>query len=233
VTTPDQPRFTFTQRIVLAVLPRLAWAVMMALSKTWRFELIAEEGAVAVPFDKKAGPEIYCFWHQCLLTSVPSYRKSGSVVIISRSFDGEIVSRIAELFGYGTVRGSSSRDARKAFIELVRTVQEGRPAIFTADGPRGPIYQSKMGPIKLAQLTGAPIGSFHQEPERAWVLRSWDHFFIPKPFTRIIVSWARWVHVPKDIPAEDLELKRQELDAALERARLRAIEHLGKKPGVE
>jgi len=229
VPTPEQPRFTLTQRLVLAILPRLAWTVMMALSKTWRYELIAEEGATAVPFGKKAGPEIYCFWHQCLLPSVPFYRKSGSVVMISRSFDGEIIARTAELFGYGTSRGSSSRDAQRAFIGLVRSIKAGRPAIFTADGPRGPVYQSKMGPIKLAQLTGAPIASFHQEPKSAWMMRSWDRFLIPKPFTRVVVSWTRWVVVPTDLAAEDFESKRLELDAALERARLRAIEHLGKK----
>ena len=78
-------------------------------------------------------------------------------------------------------------------------IESGDPAIFTADGPRGPIYQTKMGPIKLAQMTGARIGAFHLQPERAWVMGSWDRFLVPKPFTRIVVSWARWTHVPSDL----------------------------------
>jgi hypothetical protein len=85
-----------------------------------------------------------------------------------------------------------------------------------------------MGPIKLAQMTGAPIGAFHMEPERAWVMRSWDKFLIPKPFTRICVSWAKAVGVPADLAAEEFEPKRQELNAALERARLRALDHFKK-----
>jgi len=87
-----------------------------------------------------------------------------------------------------------------------------------------------MGPIKLAQATGAPIGAFHLQPERAWTMKSWDRFLVPKPFTRIIVSWAQWTRVPVDTPSELFETKRQELNDAIERARLRAFAHLGQQP---
>jgi len=85
-----------------------------------------------------------------------------------------------------------------------------------------------MGPIKLAQMTGAPIGAFHLEPEHAWVMGSWDKFLVPKPFTRICVSWAQWTHVPADLPAADFESKRAELNAAIERARLRSLDYFKK-----
>ena len=84
-----------------------------------------------------------------------------------------------------------------------------------------------MGPIKLAQTTGAAIGAFHLQPEKAWVMKSWDRFLVPKPFTRIVVSWAQWTHVPGDLATEQFEMKRQELNDALERARTRSYEHLG------
>jgi lysophospholipid acyltransferase (LPLAT)-like uncharacterized protein len=126
------------------------------------------------------------------------------------------------------VRGSSSRGAREGLLGLKHIIDQGRTAIFTADGPRGPIYRTKMGPIKLAQMTGAPIGAFHLEPERAWTLGSWDHFLVPKPFTRICVSWAQWTRVAPDLAAEEFEAKREDLNAALERARLRALAHFGK-----
>jgi hypothetical protein len=158
------------------------------------------------------------------------FRRSSAVILISRSFDGELITRILKMFGFDAVRGSSSRGAREGLMGLVGVIESGRTAIFTADGPRGPIYQTKMGPIKLAQLTGAPIGAFHLEPERAWTLRSWDRFLVPKPFTRICVSWAQWTHVPADLASESFEGKREELNAALERARLRALAHLGKAP---
>ena len=111
---------------------------------------------------------------------------------------------------------------------LKHVLDTGRTAIFTADGPRGPIYQTKMGPIKLAQMTGAPIGAFHLQPERAWTIRSWDRFLVPKPSTRIVVSWGPWTRVPADLPSEDFEGKRAELNAAIECARLRALEYFKK-----
>ncbi len=108
-------------------------------------------------------------------------------------------------------------------------IETGRTAIFTADGPRGPIYQTKMGPIKLAQMTGAPIGAFHLQPEHAWVISSaWDRFLVPMPFTRICVSWGPWTRVPADLAPEDFESKRQELNAAIEFARLRSYDYFKK-----
>ena len=225
----DSTRFTGSQRIVLAVVPPIVRVLLWLVGLTWRFEVIAEEGVTPVVFGQKPGPEIYCFWHQCVLPCTVYFRRSGAVILISRSFDGELITRVLRLFGFGAVRGSSSRGAREGLLGLKRVIETGRTAIFTADGPRGPIYQTKLGPIKLAQTTGAPIGVFHLQPEHAWILNSWDRFLIPKPFTRIVVSWAQWTRVPADLPAEQYEVKRRELNDAMERARMRALAHLGQK----
>ncbi len=222
------PRFTLAQRVVLAVVPPVVRALVWLVGLTWRFEVIAEDGVVPVLAGQQAGPEIYCFWHQCVLPCTMYFRSSGAVILISRSFDGELVTRVLRMFGFDAVRGSSSRGAREGLLGLTRIIESGRTAIFTADGPRGPIYRTKMGPIKLAQVTGAPIGAFHLEPERAWTMRSWDRFLVPKPFTRICVSWAQWTHVPRNLSSGQFEEKREELNAALERARRRALLHFGK-----
>jgi lysophospholipid acyltransferase (LPLAT)-like uncharacterized protein len=213
---------------MLAVVPRLVWALLSIVGRTWRFEVIAEDGATPRIFGQGAGPEIYCFWHQCVLPCAVYYRTTGATILISRSFDGELITRTLRLFGFNAVRGSSSRGAREGLLGLKDVIESGGPAIFTADGPRGPIYETKMGPVKLAQMTGAPIGAFHLHPERAWVVNSWDRFLVPKPFTRIVVSWARWTEVPADVAADGLESKRAELNDALERARLRALDHFKK-----
>jgi lysophospholipid acyltransferase (LPLAT)-like uncharacterized protein len=228
VTAGATPGFTLVQRIALAIVPRLVWALVWTFGRTWRFEIIAEDGVTPVVFGEKPGAGIYCFWHQCVLPCTVYFRKSQAVILISRSFDGELITRILMAFGFDAVRGSSSRGGGDGLRGLKNVVENGRTAIFTADGPRGPIYQTKMGPIKLAQTTGMPVGSFHLEPERAWTINSWDRFLVPKPFTRIAVSWAQWTHVPEDLPSDQFESKREELNAALERARLRALRHFGK-----
>jgi hypothetical protein len=56
-------------------------------------------------------------------------------------------------------------------------------------------------------------------------MRSWDRFLIPKPFTRIVVSWGNWTHVPADLTADQVEAMRQAVDDSLEQARHRANEY--------
>jgi hypothetical protein len=216
---------------MLAVIPPVVWLLLRTIGLTWRFEAIAEDGVEPLIGGMGAGAEIFCFWHQCVLPCAVYYRQTGATILISRSFDGEMITRTLDLLGFHAVRGSSSRGAREGLLGLKDVIESGRPAIFTADGPRGPIYQTKMGPIKLAQMTGARIGAFHLEPERAWVMGSWDRFMVPKPFTRIVVSWARWTEVPSDLAAEEFESKRVELNEAIERARMRAIEHFKRARG--
>jgi lysophospholipid acyltransferase (LPLAT)-like uncharacterized protein len=228
VTAEANSRFTLGQRIVLALVPRLVWALLSVVGLTWRFEVIGEEGATPLVLGLGAGAEVFCFWHQCVLPCAVYFRRTHGTILISRSFDGELITRILQMFGFHAVRGSSSRGAREGLLGLKQVIESGKPAIFTADGPRGPIYQTKMGPIKLAQMTGARIGCFHLEPEHAWVLRSWDHFLVPKPFTRIVVSWAQWTYVPTDLPVDEFEATRIELNAAIERARLNAYAYFKK-----
>jgi lysophospholipid acyltransferase (LPLAT)-like uncharacterized protein len=228
VSRDENAPFTFGQRVLLALAPRLVWALVSLVGLTWRFETFAEEGATPLDHGAGAGAEIFCFWHQCVLPCAVYFRRTRATILISRSFDGELVTRILALFGYRAARGSSSRGGREGLLGLKGAIEAGSPAIFTADGPRGPIYQTKMGPIKLARATGARIGAFHLEPKHAWQIGSWDRFLVPMPFTRIVVSWARWTEVPADLAEDNFETKREELNAALERARLRAYAHLGR-----
>ena len=216
-----------TQRIALAVVPRLTALVLAILGLTLRFEVIAEEGAIpAVP----PARGIFCFWHQCTLPCAWYFRKFRCSILISRSFDGELIARTLALFGFHSVRGSSSRGGAAGLLALQEILSAGSPVVFTADGPRGPIYQTKMGPVKLAQMTQEQIASFYLLPERAWQMCSWDRFLVPKPFTRVIVSWSRAVAPPSaDADAAVLESKRQELNDALERARLRAEQQVKSK----
>ena len=216
--------FTIPQRIALAIVPRLTAAILAAIGSTLRFEVIAEEGATPSPSPAKG---IFCFWHRCTLPCGWYFRKYRCTVVISRSFDGELIARTLGLLGFETVRGSSSSGGAAALLAMQEIVAKGFAVAFTADGPRGPIYQTKMGPAKLAQMTQEAIGSFYLLPERAWTLNSWDRFLIPKPFSRVIVSWSRTVAPPApDADATALEVKREELNEAIERARLNAERHL-------
>jgi lysophospholipid acyltransferase (LPLAT)-like uncharacterized protein len=216
-------RFTRRDRLVLALVSRLAAAWIALIGGTLRFQVVCEPGAAPAPLPARG---IYCFWHQCTFSAGWYFRRYDACILISRSFDGELIARTLGRLGFRSVRGSSSRGAVAGLLALRQEIERGGLGIFTADGPRGPIYKSKLGPIKLAQRTGEPIGCFHLHPQDAWTLRSWDQFAIPRPFSRVAVSWARSVPAPPaDATPEALEQSRQSLDAALERARLQAVDY--------
>ena len=218
--------FSFSQRIALWIVPRLTALVLAVIGTTLRFEVIAEEGAIPATPPAKG---IFCFWHRCTLPCGWYFRKFRCSILISQSFDGELIARTLSLLGYNSVRGSSSRGGATGLLALQSVLESGLPVVFTADGPRGPIYETKIGPVKLAQMTGETIGSFYLLPERAWVLKSWDQFLIPKPFSRVAVSWARSVAAPpENADAATLETMRLELNHALERARLQAEAHFAR-----
>jgi lysophospholipid acyltransferase (LPLAT)-like uncharacterized protein len=227
----DRPKFTPIQRIALALVPRLMATVLAIIGATLKFEVITEPGATPATSPAKG---IFCFWHRCTLPCAWYFRRFRCSILISRSFDGELIARTLGILGFDSVRGSSSRGGAAGLLALQQAIERGQPVVFTADGPRGPIYQTKMGPVKLAQMTQQEIGIFYLLPERAWTMHSWDQFLVPKPFSRVAVSWACPVAPPApDADAATLEAIRQELNDALERARLNAEQHFPARYGSE
>jgi lysophospholipid acyltransferase (LPLAT)-like uncharacterized protein len=216
-------KFSFSQRLTLAVVPRLVAFLLLLLHRTLRYEVVVEPGAEPA---KPPALQVWCFWHRCLISCACYFHgKFQPAVLISRSFDGELTTRTVERLGFLTARGSSTRSGGAGLLALAKAIERGNPAVFTADGPSGPVYKVKPGAVKLAQLTGYAIGIFYAHPEKAWILRSWDRFMIPKPFSRVAISWGRHVEVPQTEDPMVFEATRLEVEAALERARLNAEQH--------
>jgi len=180
--------YTLKQRLALAILPRLASAAIRCLGITLRYRDVCEPGAT--PGYDTPPPAVFAFWHRCLLASAWRFRNRGVAILISRSFDGELIARTVERLGFIAVRGSSSREAMSGLRNLHRAYLAGQYCAITADGPRGPAMVAKPGVAQLAQLAGATVGAFYVHPDRAWQLRSWDRFLIPKPFSRVTIAWT-------------------------------------------
>ena len=134
---------------------------------------------------------------------------TGITILISRSFDGELVARTVEHLGFVAIRGSSSRDGTAGLRNLYRAYLDGHYCAVTADGPRGPAMVAKPGVIQLAKLARSTVGAFYVHPERAWQLRSWDRLLIPKPFSRVTVSWTRQEPAEQSAVQAALELSVQ------------------------
>jgi hypothetical protein len=148
-------------------------------------------------------------------------------VMTSRSFDGEYIARIIERFGYVAVRGSSSRGGSTALLAMNRSLASGQIAAFTIDGPRGPRYKAKPGPVLLARMSGAPILCFYLAVDHPWILGTWDAMMIPRPFSKVHVRWTKLIHVPADASDEQMNDCHRQMQEALERARRDAVAALG------
>ena len=184
----SQTAFTRQQRAVLAIVPPLAALLIRLLGATLRYRDVNAPGTA--PGHTLPGPAIFAFWHCALLSCAHRFRGLRIAILISASFDGELIARTVERLGFLPVRGSSSRGGPLALKGMAEAYRAGHRCAFTADGPRGPARVAKPGPVLLAELTGASwLGAFHAQPARAWSLRSWDRFMIPKPFTTVIFTW--------------------------------------------
>ncbi len=191
---PSIPAFTRQQRLTLAILPPLVATAIRLLCLTLRFRTVAAPGAR--PADQISGPDLYPFWHDTLLLAAYRYRNLNIHILISQSFDGELIARIVQRLGFAPIRGSSSRGGIAGLLALTKALQHGDKAAITVDGPRGPRHQAKPGAAAIALRATIPtLSPFYLHPARAWTLRSWDSFLIPKPFTRVTCTW------PTPLPA--------------------------------
>ena len=190
-------------------------------SLTWR-----AEGLEHLRFDDGVRRPILAFFHGRVLTATYYFRNRGIVVMISENFDGEWIARIIERFGYGTSRGSTSRGGDRALLRLKRDMEQGKPAGFAVDGPRGPARQVQPGVVWLAKLTGNPVIPFHMEASSYWTLRSWDRTQIPKPFATVSLAVGTPIAVPPDADSALLEAKREEVEQALHGLEHRAADLL-------
>jgi lysophospholipid acyltransferase (LPLAT)-like uncharacterized protein len=202
-------------------IPVIAWAVywvIRLIGPTLRVEVIGMHNAVQI---RNAGePGIGAFWHRCIFPAVWIWRKRGIVVLNTVNFDGQWTRRVIERLGFGTAQGSSSRGAIEGLSAMAKHLEEGRHVAFTIDGPRGPRYVAKPGPVILARRTGRPISVFHIGVDRAHTFRkSWDLFQLPYPFSRVVMFVAPPIRVPTDAGSEMLKVKQAEMQAALERVR--------------
>ena len=210
----DLSAYLLRERLMIRAADLAFYLLIRAIGSTLRFRVEGREH-----WDESARNgrlPIYTFWHDRIFPGTYFFRHRGIVIMTSRSFDGEYIARFIQRFGYGAVRGSSTRGAVGALVELARLVRRGCPAGFSIDGPRGPRHVAKMGAVLLAKKTGQPVLPFGVNAERFWQLPSWDRLQIPVPFTRVVVRFAPPIRVPPDADEATLATKRDELQSALE-----------------
>lgn len=152
------------------------------------------------------------FWHCHLLLMVFGYFQRPICVMISRHRDGELIARTMRRFGVDSSRGSSSRGGPAALKELIDFAAYRGSIAITPDGPRGPRCVAAAGVVRAAQSTRLPLMPVAFISERKKLLRSWDRFEIPLPFSRAMFVYGEQIHVPSDLGPEDVESWRAEIE---------------------
>ena len=206
--------YDFKQRLMIRVGGWLFYALVKVVCSTLRFEIDGIDHMRAET-DRHSSP-ILCFWHDRIVSSTYFFRDRGIVVMSSISFDAEYTARCIQRFGFGVIKGSSTRGGTRALVEMIRLMKEGIPTAFTIDGPKGPRYQVKPGPTLLAKRTGNPIIPFTIETSGFRALNTWDKLQIPTPFSRARVFFGDPIFVASDADDDELERKTGELQNSLD-----------------
>lgn len=218
---PDQDARSFTpaERRKAKLIGWLGYIVIACIGRTIRWH---SEGTGNLDAILNSGHRaIFTFWHGRIFPSTYFWRKRGIVVMTSQNLDGEGIAQCIERFGFGVARGSSSRGGFRALAQLVRDIRHGRDAAFTIDGPRGPRYVAKQGPVLLAFKTGAAVLCFHISMKNRIQLKSWDEFQIPLPFTKAVVLIAEPIWAPPNASEEELRNLHVKMQQTLDDLRIR------------
>lgn len=203
------------ERFLIRAIDWSFYLLINLIGKTIRFE--APQGWENFEAIEKSGKQpIYAFWHNRIFLATYFFRNRDIVVITSQSFDGEYIARFIQRFGYGAVRGSSTRGGVGALARMIRLMKKGLPMGFTVDGPKGERYVAKTGAILLAKKTGNPVMPFSVECKNYWTINSWDRLQIPKPLSRAKVIIAEPVYVEETADESEIENKRLELQMKLD-----------------
>jgi lysophospholipid acyltransferase (LPLAT)-like uncharacterized protein len=212
------PKLPWHRRMQIPIIAAVVYSIIRILGPTLRFEVVGRKEVDEMWGAKR--PCIWAFWHRCIVPIAWFGRNRGIVIMNTTAFDGQWTRKVIEWLGYGTAQGSSSRGGLRGLAVMAQRISEGLDCGFTIDGPRGPRYVAKVGPVLLARMTGAPIFVFHVAVERGRTFeRTWDHFCLPSLFSRAIIVGSPPIYVAQDADTEIIKAKHQEMQKELERVR--------------
>jgi lysophospholipid acyltransferase (LPLAT)-like uncharacterized protein len=166
------------------------------------------------------GKAIAAVWHQRLF-GLLGYAKRLSrfqpAAIISQSGDGDLLAAFLGRLDIRPIRGSSSRGGAQALRRILRDLKQNSLVGHALDGPRGPAWKIKPGLVVMAQLSGARIFPLYISMDRAWQMKSWDRFFLPKPFSRLLIHWGDPLAVPPGQVSGDQQQYLEEIEETLKK----------------
>jgi lysophospholipid acyltransferase (LPLAT)-like uncharacterized protein len=187
------------------------------LARSWRVRVHNAEGWQRLRAEGK--PWVFALWHATLLPVAWQHNDQGIAVLVSQHRDGELIARALAAWGNRTVRGSTTRGGSRALLALIKELERGVVVAVTPDGPQGPPLKFQPGTLVAAQRANVPVVPILMHADRAWRLKSWDRFTIPKWFARVTYVYGEPTMVGGATPRE----------AAAEAERFEALMHEAQK----
>ena len=209
------------RRLAYAIGLPLARAIMFLLRSTYRYKktigseiaerIIADTGKAYVP----------CYWHQQHIVCgnlMRDWLQQGfrAGYIVSPSVDGEVPARIVRSWGGEVIRGSAANTGALVLRDAQEMMKRGVSIVATSDGPLGPAFEFKTGTVLMARIGGAPLVPVACAADRAWYMKTWDRFMVPKPFARIVIAVGEPLPVPRNASTDEMEAIRAQMQSALE-----------------
>ena len=176
---------------------------LRALFRTLHIQRTGQD-TIPRPREKRT-PVIFVFWHGRLLPLIHVHRHQGTVVLVSEHRDGDYLARLLHHFGFGTVRGSSTRGGVRGLKGLIRAARRGEDLAITPDGPRGPNRELKPGALTVARMTGLPLVPVGVGATSSWRIRNWDGLLVPKPFSTVRVAYGPPTLVPRNADQAEID----------------------------
>ena len=225
----SRKRFRQLRRQTAARLVRwLGSPVLRGLSGTWRMTVLGEENLADAERERRG--HFMALWHGRMLLGLPHHGEREWHALVSASQDGEIFSALIERFGYQTIRGSSGSGGTRAVREILAVLERGSVLCITPDGPRGPRHAMHPGLAWLARATGYPVVPVGFACDRAWRLRSWDRFTIPRPGARVVMTYDQPIRVPREAGDAELSSASEAIREGILRAERRGFALLEREP---
>lgn len=188
------------------IIAQIIYYLIRLLNLTYRYEFIGLENKKRAKDFHPNKSFVYAVWHQNLIGAIFSHIGEQFTMIISESKDGELVAVTCEKFGHIPARGSSTRGGKRALVEIVKTIKRGVPGALTVDGPKGPPHVVKPGVIEIARLAQCALLPLSPYAKDYWYFKkSWDHFRVPKPFTKIVIVIGEPVFIGEDLSRETFD----------------------------
>lgn len=178
----------FKRKVLVKILPPLLVGIIHFLALFVRFEFRISQKVLEKI--KKNEPFVLAFWHGELLFQPFLFQRYADKkkfwVLISKHFDGEIISSVVRYFDIGALRGSSSKGGIRVLYHAIKKIENKECVVITPDGPRGPYHSVADGVVLLAQKASVPVVVSKVFYSNAWEFKSWDKFKIPKPFSKVV-----------------------------------------------